>query len=73
MEKTPARPRDVDAVAVKIAAFDDHIAKIDSDAQQDAPIFRYAGAGLFHPPLKVHRALHRINGAAELCVRGARA
>ena len=57
---------DVDAVAVKIAAFDDHIAKIDSDAQQDAPISRYAGVGLFHPPLKVHRALHRINGAAEL-------
>ena len=58
--------RDVDAVAIEVAALDHHVAEIDPDAQYDLPVLRQAGVGRFHGLLQNDRALDRVDGAGEL-------
>src|SRR3972149_6237331 len=56
---------DVDAVAVEILAFDDHVAEIDADAQHDAAVVGLAGRALGHRRLHADRALHGVDDAGE--------
>jgi len=57
---------DVDAVAVEVVAFDDHIAEIDADAQFDALVRRDACVPLRDRLLHLDRATHRIDDAGKL-------
>ena len=58
--------RDIDAVAVKIAAVDHDVAEIDADAQHDAPIRRVIFVRGGHGLLQLDRAFDGVDGAAEL-------
>ena len=58
--------RDVDAVAIKVVALDDHIAEIDADAQFDAALRPDPGVPLGHRLLHLDRAAHRIDDAGKL-------
>src|SRR5262245_14038696 len=58
--------RNVDAVAIQVAALHHHIAKIDSDAQDDSPAFLGTLVGDRHALLKRYSATNRLNGAAKL-------
>ena len=62
------QPRgDVDAVAVDVAALDDHVAEVDADAQHDARAPRGKSAlASAMPLLQFDRAVHRIDRAGEL-------
>ena len=57
--------RDVDAVAIEIAALDDHVAEIDADAQNDAPV-------LGRPSLAAAISLLQLDGAGDGVDRAAR-
>jgi hypothetical protein len=57
--------RDVDAVAVDVVAVDDHVAKIDADAEHDALLFRQLGLPLGDALLNGGSAFDRIHHASE--------
>src|SRR5262249_48300787 len=57
--------RDVDAVAVEIAAFDHDVAQVDSNTQHYPSILRPPRIGGFHPLLQDARAFDRIYGAGK--------
>ena len=57
--------RDVDAVAIKVVALDDHIAEIDADAQFDAIVRSDTGVSLGHRLLHLDLAAHRIDDASK--------
>src|SRR5215472_7452758 len=57
--------RDVDAVAIEVVAFDDHIAEIDADAQFDAAVRCDTGVMLGHCLLHRDRTAHRIDDAGK--------
>jgi hypothetical protein len=56
---------DVDAVAIEIVAFDDHVAEIDPNAQFDAAIRLNADVSLRHRLLHRDRTAHRIDDAGK--------
>ncbi|MCY1502857.1 hypothetical protein D9M68_369650 [compost metagenome] len=61
------KPRgDNDAVAVKIAAFDDNIAEIDADAQKNSAVVGKALIGCCHALLNIDRTGDRIHGTGKL-------
>jgi hypothetical protein len=57
--------RDVHAVAVEITLFDDHVAEIQSDPQNDCAVVRQRGIGILHRLLEIDSTLYRINGTRE--------
>jgi hypothetical protein len=57
---------DVDAIAIEVVVLDDHVAKIDADAQFDAGVSTDAGVPLGHRLLHRDGAAHRINDARKL-------
>ncbi|MBB2691215.1 UNVERIFIED_ORG: hypothetical protein GGI63_002390 [Rhizobium esperanzae] len=57
---------DVDAVAVDIFAFDNHVAEIDADTKEHAPICRAAGVETGKFVLGVDRRSHRLDHAREI-------
>ena len=61
------QPRgDVDAVAVDVRALADDVAKIDADAQNDAPVLGQQGVGFGHFLLQFERRLDRVHRTGEL-------
>jgi hypothetical protein len=58
--------RDVDAVAVDVAAIDDHVAEIDRDPEGDAFVLGRIGVAVHHRPLDLDRAPHSIDDAGKL-------
>ena len=59
--------RDVDAVAHQIAvALFDHVADMNADAEDNAPVLRHAGVALDHGGLDFDRAADGVDRAAEL-------
>ena len=58
--------RDIDAVAIEIAALDHDITEIDTDAQHDVAILGQIAVGGGHASLQLDRTLHGIDRAAEL-------
>ena len=58
--------RQVDAVAIEIAALDNHIADIDADAQEDAMLRGRLGILRVHCFLNVDSAFHGVDDAGEL-------
>jgi hypothetical protein len=62
------QPRgEVDAVAHQVAvALLDHIAEMNANAKEDAPVLRHFGIALDHRALHFDREAHRIDDAAEL-------
>jgi hypothetical protein len=63
----PFQPRrDVDSIAHQVAvALLDPVAEMNADSKFDALFGRYLGVALDHRPLDFHRAVHRIDDAAE--------
>ncbi len=59
--------RDIDAIAIAIVAFDNHVAEIDPDAQVDATILGKTRIALSHSALHDRRALDCLDDASELC------
>src|SRR6202022_2455790 len=57
---------DVDAVAIKIVALDDHVAEIDADAQLDAAVRRDVAVALAYRLLHRDCAAHRVDDARKL-------
>ena len=57
---------DVDAIAIKIAAFDHDVAQTNPNAKDDAALRRQFGICPSHPLLQVNSALHRVDSAGEL-------
>jgi hypothetical protein len=57
--------RDVDAIAVKVVALDDHVAEIDADAQLDAALCRDPSVPLGHHLLHRDCAAHRVDDAGK--------
>src|SRR6202035_2673241 len=58
---------DVDAITHQIAvALLDHIAEMNADAKEDAPVLRHFDIAFDHRALHFNREAHRINDAAEL-------
>ena len=57
---------DVHAVAVDVVAFDDHVAKIDADAELQPALERQGGVALGLLPLHLDRATQGIDDALEL-------
>src|SRR5712692_6975532 len=57
--------RDVNAVAVKLLAIDDHIAEIDADAKLHSPRGRDTGVFRLEPGLNIDRALDRVYHTGE--------
>src|SRR4029450_7664360 len=57
--------RDIDAVAIEIAALDHHIAEIDADAQQNSPLPRQTVVRGRHALLQLHRADNCVDGAGK--------
>src|SRR5215471_689138 len=47
---------DIYAVAEDVLGFDDHIAKVDPDAESNAPLFGHFRLTVNHPSLNLHRA-----------------
>src|SRR5262249_6793765 len=58
--------RDVNAVTINVAAFDNYIAEINADAQLDTAISRRGGANLANLLLQIDRAGDSIDGAGDL-------
>src|SRR5262249_18028996 len=58
--------RDIDPIAVKIAALDHHVAEIDADAEHDPDVFSQAGIGRLHGALQFGSAGDSIDGAGKL-------
>ena len=59
--------RDIDAVAHEVAvALLDHVADMNADAENDAPVLRQAGVALDHAALHLDRAANGVDHAAEL-------
>jgi hypothetical protein len=58
--------RDIDAVSIKVGAFDDNIAEIDADPQQHLVVIGCRGIGRRHALLQLDGAGDRMDGAAEL-------
>jgi hypothetical protein len=56
---------DVDAVAINVVVFDDHVAEIDADAQLDAVVRRRARVPLGYRLLDLDCAAHRIDDAGK--------
>ena len=65
--RQPFQPgREIDAVAVEIAALDDYIAQVHANAQHDLLVLREGRIGGAHGLLNIHGALHGANHALEL-------
>ncbi len=63
----PLQPRgDVDAVAVDVVVFDDHVTRIDADAELDALVLGGSVVPCRHPPLQRDGADDRFDDAREL-------
>jgi len=58
--------RNVDAVAVDVIIFDDHVAKVDADAEIDPPVVLLIGTAFHYAFLGFDSALDGINDACEL-------
>jgi len=58
--------RDIDPVAVEIAAFNDDVAEIEANPEGDAVILCDAGVSLGHPVLNLDCAANRVHDAREL-------
>jgi len=58
--------RDVDPIAEDVLAFDNHIAKVDTDAELDPFGGRGSLIALGHPTLDLHGAPHRVHHAGKL-------
>jgi hypothetical protein len=58
--------RDIDTVAKDVVLVDDDVAKIDADAEIDAPLGRHVGVARGHLTLHLDRATNRIDHAREL-------
>src|SRR5262245_14779515 len=56
----------VDALAVKVAAFDHDVAETDTDTENDMSAFGLVAAGGPHSLLKFDRASHSVDRAGEL-------
>jgi len=62
----PLQPhRDVDAVAVNVAAIGDHVAEIDADAKSQAALLGEIQIAVGHRALNFARTAHRIDHAGE--------
>ena len=62
----PLQPRgDVDAVAVNVAVFDDHITRVDADAELDARVLGGGIVACCHPPLHCDGAGDRFDDTRE--------
>ena len=57
--------RDVDTVAIDVAAVGDDVAEVDPDAKGDAFVFGRLGVAVDHRPLDLDRATHRIDDAGK--------
>ncbi|MFO1059349.1 MAG: hypothetical protein U1E53_20575 [Dongiaceae bacterium] len=57
---------DIDAIAVEIAAFDDHVTEVDPDPQDDAAVDGPIGVGACHGPLQLARTGNGLDRAREL-------
>jgi hypothetical protein len=57
--------RDVDAVAVNVAAVGDHVAEIDPDAKSEAPLLGEIQIAVGHRALNFAGAAHRVDHAGE--------
>ncbi len=63
----PSKSRgDIDAVAEDVVALDQHVAEVDPDAEQHAPVRRYALVALLHRRLHGDRAFDRIDHRGKL-------
>ena len=63
----PLQPcRDVDAVAVNVAAVGDHVAEIDPDAKAQAPLLGEVQIAVGHRALNFAGAAHRVDHAGKL-------
>ena len=60
--------RDVDAVAIKIVALDDHVAEVDADAQFDVVVRRDAGIPLGHSLLRIAGGVASVVDAVRCAV-----
>src|SRR5438270_766792 len=60
-----AERRDVDAVAMDVAVLDNDVARIDPDAEFDAPVFRRGGIPRPHPALHGNGAGDRLDDARK--------
>jgi hypothetical protein len=58
--------RDVDAVAVDVVAFDDHVAEVDADAEFDAAVVHRRAVAVGHAGLDGDGAAHRLDGARKV-------
>jgi len=64
--RQPLQPRrDVDAVAVNIAAVGDHVAEIDPDAKSEAPLLGEIQIAIDHRALDFAGAAHRVDHARK--------
>ena len=59
--------RGVDPVAVDLAALYDHVPQVDPDTKLHLAVARYSRVSGTQLLLYLHRALHRIHHARELC------
>jgi hypothetical protein len=58
--------RDVNTIAIDVAAVLDDVAEIDPDTELDAPLLRLSGVTLGHLVLNFNGATYRIDNAGEL-------
>ena len=58
--------RDVDAVAVDVVAFDDHVSEIDADAELDAAVVQRGAVAVGHAGLDRDGAAHGLDRAGEI-------
>ena len=64
--RQPLQPcRDIDAVAIDVVAVDDHVAEIDTDAENDALVLGDTGIAVDHRPLDLARAPDCIDDARK--------
>jgi hypothetical protein len=64
--RQPFEPgRDIDAVAVDVVTVDNHVAKIDADAEGNPAVFRLVAIVLGHGLLDLRGGAHRVDNARE--------
>ena len=64
--RQPLQPRrDVDAVAINIAAIGDHVAEIDADAKSQAALLGEVQIAVGHRALDFAGTAHRVDDAGE--------
>jgi hypothetical protein len=57
---------DVDAVAVDVLRFDDHVTDVDAHPENDAPVPRHFRVAVGHCALNFDSASHRVDNAGKL-------